>query len=278
MRFLYVRKLNVSFLFFNKSGSSLYLCFVESWLKWLRLEYEILNLNDVHQYNPTVYLFVRNPLERAVTSFYWTRTFDIKSQTNKFPLEDFTKYADGLAEELNKSEDMHVLPQTWELIKHQRVINDDRSKLSYNDFVNYDYRKFFPNVNFKIIQVESFKQNFQALRSMCTQLMFYPYYKKLDIDIPDGPWYKKTMGMFPELDELMDPYQKLYVVFLYNFIENSFDENNHHNNLWRGMLSNLRTQPEYVDLLIKIENIFKRESDFLGYKNGHYINKNKFDV
>jgi hypothetical protein len=84
------------------------------------------------------------------------------------------------------------------------------------------------------------------------------------------------MGQFTELDELMDPYQKLYVVFLYNFIENSFDTNNHHNNLWRDMMSNLRQKPEYVDLLIKINEIVKREATFLGYKNDNYINKNKF--
>lgn len=278
MRFVYVRSLNVLFLFFNKSGSSLYLCFIESLLKWLKLEYETLNINDVYKNNPTVYLFVRNPLERAVTSFYWTKTFDIKSKLDKFPLDQFTTFVENFAGEMDKSEDMHFLPQTWEMIRHFKTANEDRSKLTYDEFVNYDYRSFYSNINFKIIQVESFKQNFQALRSMCTQLMFYPYFKKLDTDIPNSPYYTKTMGLIPELDQLMDPYQKLYSVFLYNFVENSFDDNGHHNNLWRDMLSNLRTKPEYVDLLIKIEAIFRRESDFLGYKNNHYINKNKFGV
>ena len=278
MRFVYIRSLNVLFLFFNKSGSSLYLCFIESWLKWMKIDYETLNLNDVYQNNPTVYMFVRNPLERAVTSFYWTKTFDIKSKENKFPLEQFTKFTNELEEEMDKTEDMHFLPQTWELIRHFKITKHDRSKLSANEFMNYDYRDFFPNVNFKIIQVEAFKQNFQALRGLCTQLMFYPYFKKLDIDIPSSPYYNKTMGLIPELDKLMDPYQKLYTVFLYNFIENSFDENGHHNNLWQKMLSNLRSEPQYVDLIIHIEKIFRRESDFLGYKNSHYINKNKFGV
>jgi hypothetical protein len=139
-------------------------------------------------------MFVRNPLERAVTSFYWTKTFDIKSQADKFPIDKFTKYVENLSNEMNSSEDMHLLPQLWELMKHQRVIDNDRTKLTCEEYINYDYRKFFPNAKIKFVQVEPFKQNFQALRSMCTQLMFYPYYQKLDIDIPEGIWYKKLWG------------------------------------------------------------------------------------
>jgi hypothetical protein len=277
MKYIYVKSLNILFLFFNKSGSSLYTNFIENWLKWLKIDYEYMDVLTARKYNPKVYMMVRNPLERLVTSFYWTKTFDIQSKFNKFPIDEFIKFIDELETEMDNSMDMHLLPQTWQMVEEIKRTNIGKtSKLIYKEFAEFDYANFYPELNIKIIQLEGFQRNFQALRGMCTSLMFYPYYQKFDEKIPTNVYYEKSIGQFTELNDLMDSYQKLYVVFLYNFVETAFQTNNHHNNLYEDMIAKLRKQPNTIDVLVKANSYIANESKYLGYKNDHYLNKNKF--
>lgn len=279
MKQIYIPSLNVLILFFFKSGSSLYTAFIESWLKWLKIDYDYSEITIVRSKKPKVYLMTRNPLERIVSSFYWTKTFDIQSKDDKFPIENFIKFIDGLENEVNNTSDNHLLPQSWNLVKGIKRESDQGYNLTYNDFSNFNFRKeFFPDLDIHIIKLEDFQKNFSSLLGMASQLMFHPYFQKIDIDIPNGVYYKKTLAQFTEIDELMNPYQKLYAVFLYNFIETSFKINRHHNNLTHSMIEVLRKTPETSDYLLKANHFIKNEADYFGYDNRHHLNMHRFGV
>lgn len=279
MKQIYIPSLNVIILFFFKSGSSLYTAFIESWLKWLRIDYDYSEITVVRNKKPKVYLMTRNPLERIVSSFYWTKTFDIQSKDDKFPIEDFIKFIDELENEINDTSDNHLLPQSWNLVKGIKREDNQGYNLTYKDFSTFNFKNnFFPDLNIEVIRLEEFQRNFQSLLGMASQMMFYPYFQKIDIDIPDGVYYKKTFGQFTEINELMDSYQKLYVVFLYNFIETSFKINTHHNNLTHSMIEVLRRHEETADYLLKANELVKMECDYFGYNNKRHLNKHKFGV
>ncbi len=278
MKNIYIPSLNVLFIFFFKSGSSLYTAFIENWLKWLKIDYDYSELTIVESKNPKVYLMVRNPLERVVTSFYWTKTFDIKSKEDKFPVDDFCSFINGLEDEINITGDNHLLPQTWNMVKGLKRRERQSYELTYEDFSNFDYRTFYPNLNISIVQLESFQKNFAALLGMSTQMMFYPYFQKFDSNIVDSVYYNKTFGQFSELNTNMDAYQKLYVVFLYNFIESAFKLNTHHNNLTGSMIEILRKQPDTTDILIKANKLVDKECKYFGYNNKQHLNKHKFGI
>lgn len=279
MKQIYIPSLNVIILFFFKSGSSLYTAFIESWLKWMKIEYDYSEITIVRNKRPKVYLMTRNPLERIVSSFYWTKTFDIHSKENKFPIDEFFEFINGLENEINTSSDNHLLPQSWNLVKGIVRESDQSIELTYSDFSNFDFRnKFFPDLEIEIIRLEDFQKNFESLRGMAAQMMFYPYFQKIDTVISDGVYYKKTFGKFVELDKIMDSYQKLYVVFLYNFIETSFKVNTHHNNLTNSMIEVLRMSEESTDYILKANELVKSECAYFGYDNKRHLNKNKFGV
>jgi hypothetical protein len=279
MKQIYIPSLNIIILFFFKSGSSLYTAFIESWMKWLNIEYDYSEITIVRDRKPKVYLMARNPLERIVSSFYWTKTFDIHSKDNKFPIEKFIEFIDGLEDEVNKTSDNHLLPQSWNLVKGISREETQSYNLTYSDFSNFNFRQhFFPDLEIEVIRLEEFQINFASLITSAAGMMFYPYFKKIDIDVPEGVYYKKTFGKFTEINEVMDSYQKLYTVFLYNFIETSFKINHHHNNLTHSMIEVLRQTPATAEYLLKANKLVKNECDYFGYDNKRHLNMHKFGV
>ena len=285
MRILYSKPINVAFVFFNKSGSSLLIAWMENLLSYLKIEYELLPYTNVESHYQSVvllnsnktklYFFVRNPLERMVTSFYWTETFDIKSQDNKFPINQFIEYADNIESIIDSTNDMHILPQSWEMVKSNNIINSRQNSLEEFKTFRYD-KRFFRECDTRIIKIEIFRKNFEALMSYSSSLVHYPNYKSMD-RIGENFYFQKSFGQLEELWDNTDNSQKLFGVSLYNFYDTHFKTLPHHNNLYKSMIHNLEKTKEGVESLVKIDSIINNESKWLGYDNSLTINTNKFN-
>ncbi len=284
MRILYSKPINVAFVFFNKSGSSLLIAWMENLLSYLKIEYELLPYTNMESHYQNVvllnsnkaklYFFVRNPLERMVTSFYWTETFDIKSQDNKFPINQFIEYADKIESIIDSTNDMHILPQSWELVKSNNIINGRDNSLREFQTFRYD-KRFFKESEMRIIKIEIFKKNFEALMAYSSSMVHYPNYKTMD-KIGDNFYFQKSFGQLEEIWEGKNNLDKLTAVSLYNFYDTHFKTLPHHNNLYKNMISILEKTKEGVQSLIKVDSIINNESKWLGYDNSLILNTNRF--
>lgn len=284
MRIVYIPSLNVGFIFFHKSGSSMLIAWLENLLKYLGFEYDTLIKGNESEYKKLIetfiasktklYLFVRNPLERMITSFYWVRTFDIKSQSSQYPIEELIKYADGIQTLVEKTNDMHILPQSWELVKIINSLNgiDKHSISKFTEF-RYD-KRFFKESNIVIIQIEKFYKNFNALQNYSASMMHYPNYLEHE-NIVKNQYFTKCIGM---LDEIFDEnkYNKLYSITLLSMIDNHFKYLPHHNNLYKQMITQLEKTKEGVEAMLKLDSIIFNESKWLGYDNSLTLSTNGF--
>lgn len=285
MRILYSKTLNIAFIFFNKSGSSLLIAWMESLLTYLKVEYELLSYTDVEtQYQnirllnsnkSKLYFFVRNPLERIITSFYWMETFDIKSKENKFPINDFVEYANSIEEKVEKIWDMHILPQSWLLVYGNNVINGRENSLREFQTFRYD-KRFFKDCNIKIIKIETIKKNFEALMGFASSICHYPQYKEMD-KIGETFYFQRSFGQLEEIFANASSMDKLNAISLYNFYDTHFKTLPHHNNLYKEMLNELWKTKIGVESLIKVNSIVENESKWLGYDNSVILNTNKFN-
>ena len=79
MKFIYLPTINLLIVFFNKSGSTLFGAWIENLVSFLGLPFELKTEMDidymeyiinVYEKRPKIYFFVRNPLERMITSFF----------------------------------------------------------------------------------------------------------------------------------------------------------------------------------------------------------------
>ncbi len=285
MRIVYIPSLNISLVFFNKSASSIFVAWIENLLNYLKIEYNFLpdmrdekyidfiksNIIDTES---KIYMFVRNPLERLVTSFYWNYTFDIKSKDNQYPVDEFIEYANDIENILSVTTDMHILPQSWELTKISNQINKRES--SIDDFKVFKYNKrFFQKNQIVSIQIEKFIKNFEALSKLAASLSHYPHYKKYN-ELGDNVYFLKTFGVISELWEGKTNAEKLYSIILFHFIESQFKFLPHHNNLYKGMISRLDKTKEGVMALNKLNEVINNESEWLGYDNSLILNTMRF--
>ncbi len=284
MRILYISTLNIGFIFFHKSGSSLLIAWMENLLRYLGYSYDSLIKGDEDEYKNLIetfitsktklYLFVRNPLERMVTSFYWTKTFDIKSQSSQYPISDIIEYANQIDKLVEETDDMHILPQSWELVKIINSINgiNEHSIYKFNTF-RYD-KRFFKESEINIIQIERFYKNFQALQTYSSSLMHYPNYGEHE-NITTNQYFDKSIGMIKEIFD-DDKFSKLYSVALFSMFDNHFKVLPHHNNLYKQMINQLDKTKEGVEALIQLDSIVFNESKWLGYDNSLILNTNRF--
>jgi len=281
MKLIYIPTLNILFVFFNKSGSTLYGAWVENLISFHKLPIELITsdfeekLIEIYDRKPKIYFFVRNPIERMITSFYWTKTFDIKSQENKFPTEKFIELADNIESEMLSTDDMHFLPQSWELVKINNKIN--KRENSIDEFINFRYdKRFFKECDIKIIQIEAFSKNFNALMHYTFTQRHSLNYKTFE-DTIDSFFYKKSFGLLTELcNQNEKKFEKLFAIILFNFVESNMKKLPHHNLLYPEMIKQLTKTKEGVDSLNKINNILQNESKWLGYDNSIILNTMKF--
>lgn len=285
MRIIYIPSLNVSFVFFNKSGSSMFIAWMEILLKNLDFEYQLLKFGEYGDGEKStiflalkkakIYLFVRNPLERIVTSFYWMETFNIKEQDSMFPIGDFIEYALNIEHNYETTNDPHVLPQTWELVKGNNILNKRENSLF--EFKNFRYdKRFFKECDVKIIQIENFKSNFDNLMKYSASVINYPHYNLIN-DLGNNFYFQKSIGQTEELWKDSNNSKKLFAISLYNFFDNHYKILPHHNNLYKGMIQRLQKTKEGVESLIKVNEMIANESKWLGYDNSLILNTNKFN-
>lgn len=283
MKFIYLPTINLLIVFFNKSGSTLFGGWMENLVSFLGLPFEshtrmdidyIEYIINVYEKRPKIYFFVRNPLERMITSFYWIHTFDIRSKVDKYPLEEFVQFANNIEFETIESNDMHLLPQSWDLVKINNYINERENSMF--EFKNFRYdKRFFKGCEIVIIQIENFQRNFDAL-------MLYAFTNTQSLDyrtlenISDSVYYKNSFGLIKELHEGNTKFEKMFSTILYNFVETNVKKLPHHNNLYKGMLERLQQIKEGVESLNKINEIISNESKWLGYDNSLVLNMNRF--
>jgi len=283
MRFVYLPTLNVLIIFFNKSGSTLYCGWIENVITFLGVPYELKLHNEidyidfiekVYDKKPKIYFFVRNPLGRVVTSFYWLNTFDIKSKDSQFPLDEFITYADNLEQSIEKSDDMHLLPQSWELIKWNNYINGRENSMF--EFKNFRYdKRFFKGCEIVIVQIEKFQKNFDALIQSLFADNYIPSYNKLE-EVGNHHYYKNSFGIIEELHQQKTNFEMMFSLLSYNFVESNLKKQTHHNNLYGGLIIRLEKIKEGVLSLNKINEILANESKWLGYDNSLILNMNRF--
>ncbi len=282
MRILYIPTLNIGFIFFHKSGSSLLIAWMENLLRYLGYSYDRLTEGDEYKKlietfsisKTKLYLFVRNPLERMITSFYWTKTFDIKSHPSQYPISDIIEYANQIEKTIEETDDMHILPQSWELVKIINSINgvNEHSIYKFNTF-RYD-KRFFKESEINIIQIERFYKNFQALQNYSASLMHHPNYIEHE-NITTNQYFDKSFGIIKEIFE-NNKFSKLYSVALFSMFDNHFKVLPHHNNLYKQMINQLDKTKEGVEAMIRLDSIVFNESKWLGYDNSLILNTNRF--
>lgn len=284
MKFIYLPTINLLIVFFNKSGSTLFGAWIENLVSFLGLPFELKTDTDIdyidyvikiYEKRPKIYFFVRNPLERMITSFYWVYTFDIRSKEDKFPLEEFVEFANDLKTLVNTSTDMHLLPQSWDLVKINNYINERENSMF--EFQNFRYdKRFFKGCETKIIQIENFQRNFDALMQFAFTQRHTINYRVLE-DISDSVYYKNSFGLIKELHEDKNRFEKMFSMILYNFVETNITKLPHHNNLYKGMIQRLEKTKDGVNALNAINEIVANESKWLGYDNSLILNTNKFN-
>ena len=283
MKFIYLPTINLLIVFFNKSGSTLFGAWIENLVSFLGLPFELKTDMDVdymeyiinvYGKRPKIYFFVRNPLERMITSFYWVHTFDIRSKIDKYPLEEFVQFADSIEFQIMESNDMHLLPQSWDLVKINNYMNERENSMF--EFQNFRYdKRFFKGCETVIIQIEKFQRNFDALMQFAFTQRHTINYRVLE-DISDSAYYKNSFGLIKELHENKNRFEKMFSTILYNFVETNIKKLPHHNNLYKGMLERLEKIKEGVESLNKINGIIANESKWLGYDNSLILNMNRF--
>ncbi len=281
MKVYYLSSINILIVFFNKSGSTLFGAWIENLISFHSIPFEIITsdfedkLLQINEKKPKIYFFVRNPIERMITSFYWTKTFDIKSQENKFPTEKFIELSNNIESEILSTDDMHFLPQSWELVKINNKIHNREN--SMDEFINFRYdKRFFKGCDIRIIQIEGFSKNFNALMQYTFTQRHSLNYKTFE-DTTDSFFYKKSFGLIEELcGEDKEKFHKLFAIILFNFVESNMKKLPHHNLLYPEMIKQLTQTKEGVDSLNKINNILQNESKWLGYDNSIILNTMKF--
>ena len=283
MKFIYLPTLNLLVVFFNKSGSTLFGAWLENLISFLGIPFELKTDMDVdymeyiinvYEKSPKIYFFVRNPLERMITSFYWVHTFDIRSKDDKYPLEEFTQFADNIQHLILESNDMHLLPQSWDLVKINNYINERENSMF--EFQNFRYdKRFFKGCEMVIIQIENFQRNFDALIQLAFTQRHTINYKVLE-DISDSVYYRNSFGLIKELHGEKSKFEKMFSIILYNFVETNTKKLPHHNNLYKGMIERLEKNKVGVESLNKINEIIANESRWLGYNNSAILNMNRF--
>lgn len=284
MRIVYIPTLNIAFIFFHKSGSSLLIAWMENLLRYLGYSYDTLIKGEEDDYKKLIetfitsktklYLFVRNPLERMITSFYWTKTSGIKSQPSQYPIGDVIEYANQIEQIVEETTDMHILPQSWELVKIINSINgvNEHSIYNFNTF-RYD-KRFFKDSDISVIQIERFYKNFQALQTYSASLMHYPDYYEHE-NIVTNQYFDKSIGILKEIFD-DNKFSKMYSITLLSMFDNHFKVLPHHNNLYKQMINQLDKTKEGVEAMIKLNSIIFNESKWLGYDNSLILNTNRF--
>lgn len=283
MKLIYLPTINLLIVFFNKSGSTLFGAWLENLVSFLEYPYELKSdmeidymeyVINVYEKRPKIYFFVRNPLERMITSFYWVKTFDIRSKVEKYPLEEFVEFANNIEYQIMESDDMHLLPQSWDLVKINNYINGRENSMF--EFKNFRYdKRFFKGCEISIIQIEKFQKNFDALMQFAFTQRHSINYRVLE-DISDSVYYKNSFGLIKELHQNKTKFEMMFSAILYNFVGTNVTKLPHHNNLYRGMLERLDKIKEGVESLNKINEIIANESNWLGYDNSIILNTNRF--
>lgn len=284
MRIIYIQTLNVCFTFFNKSGSSLLIAWMENLLRYLEIDYMLFttpnhnewreHLTFISNKNPKFYLFVRNPLERMVTSFYWTETFDIKSQPTQYPVDSIIDYSNKITDVISNTNDMHILPQTWEMVRFNNNLNNVEHNLNTFSSFRYD-KRMFKDSEISIVKIETFFKNFEALMSYSNSMLHYPSYQNFE-RISENNYFEKSIGQLKEILENRNNFCKFNSVLLLNFFIVQFNKSNHHKNLYKGMINQLQKTKDGVESLIKLNYIISNESKWLGYDNSLFTNLNQF--
>ena len=283
MRLIYIPTINLLIVFFNKSGSTIFENWIKNLVLFLEFPFESSStahvdyidfIIKVYEKKPKIYFFVRNPLERMITSFYWVNTFDIRSKIDKYPLEEFVQFANNITLQIMESNDMHLLPQSWELVKINNYLNDRENSMF--EFQNFRYdKRFFKGCELVIIQIEKFERNYEALMINAFTQTDNTNYKMLE-DLSEHLYYKNSFGLISELHSNKTKFEKMFSILLYNFVGANIKKLPHHNNLYKGMLERLVKIKEGVESLNKINEIIANESKWLGYDNSLILNMNRF--
>ena len=145
------------------------------------------------------------------------------------------------------------------------------------EFQNFRYdKRFFKGCETKIIQIENFQRNFDALMQFAFTQRHIINYRVLE-DVSDSVYYKNSFGLIKELHEDKNRFEKMFSMILYNFVETNITKLPHHNNLYKGMIQRLEKTKDGVNALNAINEIVANESKWLGYDNSLILNTNKFN-
>jgi hypothetical protein len=161
MKGFYIEELNKAVVTTNKSGSLLILNSFFEFCKIKKLKYVMLDdcydsIKDTAEFN----IFVRNPIDRFITTFYWflknhteaTDIFGNKPIDKLFTINNFVYFFENYFDIIRQTNyDFHIAPQKFHLLE---TSND-------NIFVNQKItdsliKKKYPNYN--IVQIEEFEK------------------------------------------------------------------------------------------------------------------------
>jgi hypothetical protein len=252
MKGFYIEELNKSFVTTNKSGSLLILNSFFEFCKHKKMKCIMLddcydNIKNSAEFN----IFVRNPIDRCITTFYWflkkheesNEIFGNKSIEELFTINNFNYFIENYFDIIKKTKyDFHITPQKFHILETHKddIILDQK----ITDLI---IKEKYPNYN--IIRIEEFEEEMSkvildAHNSFLWDIrdMENEYLNNLDIKVPVIK------------DMVLDDIKLLYSCFL---LSQKYLNTRHHNKQF------LKLNRETQNIVYKL---FNDEIELYGYQ------------
>lgn len=255
MKIFHVPDFNTTVLSPNKSGS---LQIINMFKYYLDLKGIKFNLDWHVKPGSKLYILVRNPIDRFLTSYNWFMvTESLSFVRKKLKIEnlyDFiTKYELILS---NINYDNHIAPQSYSF--HNIDVRFDTSKEQLKKLIDEKYE----GVDYEFIHMEDIDSTHDEFMKNTTIIHDLSH---TEIEINEK---NCIMNHFPTM--IMTAQEKLKFEMVYHFIRDLLKEKAHHKN----SRENITNIVDYVSLILEFE-LLKNELELFGYYKSDRLKNEK---
>ena len=257
MEFLNIKEKNLSIIIPLKNGHTLlYTTFIHLF-KHFKIEVEL--ETDQSKVLNNSYIFVRNPIDRFFSSYYWLEHMSNVGETKYkenilknmelLKINDVNSFIQNYENFVNLCNDFHYIPQSSQILfKNNQYIKEEIINPSINLNELYE-NKFLKNYNlFKIEDINHvIEENVNLLISQNIGFKDKMIYSSFNLEFKN----------FEFLNEFPKEFNFLFITF-YSFYKNYYQFIQHHRNI--DYISKI-TFHEYE----KVRKITKNEYDFFEY-------------
>jgi hypothetical protein len=220
---LNIKEKDLSIIIPFKSGHTLlYSTFIHLF-KHLNVEIEL--EDDPNKILNNVYIFVRNPIDRFFSSYFWIENIlkheedDIIKHIKKTNIYDIESYINKYDIFLKGCDDFHFIPQSSQILRNNKIYKEEIINSQTNLKLLYD-SKLGPN--YKIFKIEDIDKSIQnnVLSIIDKEIKFYNKLDKMEFII----------NKFNFLEDYPNDVSFLFSTF-YQYFKNIYAMTYHHMNV-----------------------------------------------